>query len=48
MMYINLIKMNNINIDVYDPYASKEEVSNKYNINLLNIIKLKKNIMIVS
>ena len=32
---------NNISIDVYDPYADREEVENKYNIELISFGKIK-------
>jgi len=38
---INLFKANKYNIDIYDPYASNEEVYNKYKINLMKLKKLK-------
>ena len=39
---IKILKRNKFNIDIYDPYASKDEVENRYNVTLIDYNQIKK------
>ena len=39
---IKILKRNKFNIDIYDPYASKDEVENRYNVALIDYNQIKK------